>query len=176
MPLTDRTIINLKPAAKPYKKYDSGGLHLFVSPSGGKLWRLTYRYGGKEKLLSLGAYPAVSLAKARQRRDEARTLLADGIDPSEYKKEMKRVVREVTENSFEVVAREWHVKFRETWTEEHGGKILARLEKDIFPYVGQMPIMEIKPPDLLKAVRHIESRGALETAHRALQTCGKIFR
>ena len=176
MPLTDRAVINLKPKPKPYKKYDSGGLHLYVSPSGGKLWRLTYRHDGKEKLLSLGAYPAVSLAKARQRRDDARVLLADDIDPGEYKKEMKKVVREVTENSFEVVAREWHVKFRESWTEEHGGKILARLEKDLFPFVGKTPVSEIKPPDLLDAIRHIEARGALETAHRAMQICGKIFR
>lgn len=176
MALTDRAVVNLKPKAKAYKKYDSGGLHLYVSPSGGKLWRLTYRHGGKEKLLSLGAYPAVTLAKARQRRDEARVLLADDIDPAEHKKEMQKIVREVTENSFEVVAREWHVKFRDSWTEEHGGKILARLEKDIFPHVGKNPIGEIKPPELLAAIRHIEARGALETAHRALQICGKIFR
>lgn len=176
MPLTDRAVVNLKPKAKAYKKYDAGGQHLYVSPSGGKLWRLTYRHGGKEKLLSLGAYPAVTLAKARQRRDEARVLLADDIDPAEHKKEMQKIVREVTENSFEVVAREWHVKFRDSWTEEHGGKILARLEKDIFPHVGKNPIGEIKPPELLAAIRHIEARGALETAHRALQICGKIFR
>ena len=159
MPLTDRAIVNMKRKAKAYKKYDSGGLHLYVSPSGGKLWRLTYRHGGKEKLLSLGAYPAVTLAKARQRRDEARVLLADDIDPAEHKKEMQKIVREVTENNFEVVAREWHVKFRDSWTEEHGGKILARLEKDIFPHVGKNPIGEIKPPELLAGNPHPDGWG-----------------
>lgn len=176
MPLTDRAIVNLKPREKAYKKSDSAGLHLYVSPSGGKLWRFAYRFGEKQKLLSLGAYPDVALAKARQKRDDARAMLADGIDPGEHKKEMKKVLREVTENSFEIVAREWHIKFRGSWTEEHGGKILARLEKDVFPYVGTLPIGEIKPSTLLAAIRHIESRGALETAHRTLQICGKIFR
>ena len=176
MPLTDRAIINLKSSTKAYKKYDSNGLYLFVSPSGGKLWRFGYHHTGKEKVLSIGPYPLVTLANARAKRDEARQLLLDGIDPMAHKKEMGKIVREVAENSFEEVGREWQLKFSNTWTRDHGDKILARLEKDIFPVIGKQSVNMVRPVDLLVAIRRIEERGALETAHRALQICGKIFR
>lgn len=137
---------------------------------------MAYRFNGKTKTLSFGAYPAVGLKKARDLRDEAKALLADGIDPSEYKKEMKKLVVEQTGNSFEMIAREWHLKFRETWTPSYAASIVARLELNVFPYLGKTPIATIKPADVLAVIRIIEARGALETAHRVLQICGKVFR
>ena len=175
MKLTDRTIANLKATGKAHKHFDGGGLYMYVSPTGGKLWRMVYRVGGKQNVVCFGAYPAVTLKRARERRDDIKTLLAEGIDPGAHAKEMQKMSVK-SADTFEGVAREWHVKFRHTWSEGHGGKILARLEKDIFPKIGAMPIASIKPMNLLEAIRHIESRGALETARRALQTCGKILR
>ena len=188
MPLTDTAIRNAKPADKPVRLFDGGGLYLAVSPSGGKWWRLKYRYGGKEKRLSLGVYPDVPLAGrkdkttgewiggARDKRDEARRLLADGIDPGENRKVLKSARVERAANSFEVVAREWFAKYATTWAANHGDRIIRRLERDIFPWIGGRPIAEISAPELLGAARRIESRGALETAHRALANCGQVFR
>jgi len=175
MKLTDRTIANLKTTGKAHKHFDGGGLYIFVSPTGGKLWRMVYRVDGKQKVASFGAYPAVTLRRARERRDKIKTLLADSIDPGIHLKEARKASA-ASEDTFESVAREWHVKFLHTWSEGHGGKILIRLVKDIFPIIGSLPIASIKPVKLLEAINHIESRGALETARRALQTCGKIFR
>jgi integrase len=176
MSLTDPAIRNAKPTAKPVRLFDGGGLYLEVAPSGGKWWRIKYRFGGKEKRLSLGVYPDVGLKEARERRDESRKLLADGIDPGENRKAQKLARADLDANSFEVVAREWFAKFEPTWTEGHSSKILARLERDIFPWVGYRPVSEVKPPELLACVRRVETRGALETAHRALQNCGQVFR
>ncbi len=176
MSLTDRQILALKPKAKPYKVFDGGGLHIYVSTAGGKLWRMTYRHNGTTRLLSFGAYPAVTLKMARDCRDDAKALLAKGIDPSDYKKTMKKLADTLAENTFEAIAREWHVKFSETWTEKHRKNIMARLEKDVFPFIGKKPIAAIKAPDLLEIVRHVESRGAYETTHRAIQYCGSVFR
>ena len=176
MSLTDRAITNLKTTGKVQKHFDGGGLHIYVSPSGGKLWRMAYRFNGKAKTLSFGAYPAISLKRARDLRDEAKALLADGIDPSEYKKEMKKLAVEQTGNSFEMIAREWHLKFRETWTPSYAASVISRLERNVFPYLGKVPIATIKPADVLAVIRRIEARGALETAHRILQICGKVFR
>ena len=173
--LTDRAIINLKPKEKGYKRSDSGGLHLFVSPSGGKLWRLKYRFNGKEKLLSLGSYPTVTLARARQRREEAKVLLSEGIDPSEHKKTVQSCPEGESPNSFERLAREWHLRQRNGWSQSHGDRILTRLENDVFPFIGKKDIAEIKPLELLEVIRRIEDRGALETAHRTLQNCRKVF-
>jgi integrase len=155
---------------------DSGGLYLEVSPGGGKWWRLKYRFDGKEKRLSLGTYPDVSLKSARARRDDARTLLADGVDPGEQRKAMKAARGDRAANSFEVVGREWFGKYSPNWAPSHADKIIERLERDIFPWIGGRPIAEIKAPELLACLRRIEGRGALETAHRALQNCGQIFR
>ncbi len=175
MPLTDTAIRNAKPADKPRKLADEKGLFLLVTPKGGKWWRLKYRVAGKEKLLSLGTYPEVTLKEAREKRDEARKQLGQGLDPSETRKAMK-AAQTTDADSFEVVAREWHTKFSPNWTPEHCERIIRRFERDIFPWIGKRPIREITAPDLLTCLRRIESRGALDTAHRAHQNCGQVFR
>ncbi|HYW91863.1 MAG TPA: integrase arm-type DNA-binding domain-containing protein [Gammaproteobacteria bacterium] len=176
MPLTDTAIRNAKPGDKARKLFDGGGLYLEVAPTGGKWWRLKYRYGGKEKRLSLGVYPDVSLKDARDRRDEARKLLANDIDPSENRKATKAAKVERAANSFEAVAREWYAKHSPNWSANHGDRIIRRLERDIFPWLGGKPIADITAPQLLEVIRRIEQRGALETAHRALGNCGQVFR
>ncbi|MBI1732039.1 MAG: integrase arm-type DNA-binding domain-containing protein [Gammaproteobacteria bacterium] len=186
--LTDTAIRNAKPGSKPIRLYDSGGLYLEVSPSGGKWWRFKYRFAGKEKRLSLGVYPEVPLARrkdlssgesidgARERRDKARRLLADGIDPSENRKAIRGARQERSANSFEVVTREWFAKQSPNWAEYHAKRILRRFERDIFPWIGGRPIAEVTAPELLGVLRRFEDRGVLETAHRALGACGQVFR
>ena len=174
--LTDTAIRKVKPGDKPIRMFDGGGLYLEVSPAGGKWWRLKYRFDGKEKRLSLGVYPDVGLKDARERRDANRKLLAAGIDLSENRKAMKSVRAERASNSFEVVTREWFAKYSPNWSEHHRDRMIRRFERDIFPWMGGRPIAEITAPELLAVVRRIESRGALETAHRALGTCGQVFR
>lgn len=176
MSLTDTTIRNAKPGKKPVKLVDEKGLYLLISPSGGKWWRLDYRYSGKRKTLSMGIYPEVSLKDARSRRDDARKQLANGIDPSERRKAIKAAQINKAGNSFEVIAREWHAKQAPGWVENHGSRIIRRLERDIFPWLGGRAIAEVTAPELLSTLRRIENRGAVETAHRALQNCGQIFR
>jgi integrase len=176
MPLTDTTIRNAKPAAKPVRLFDRDGLYLEVSPSGGKWWRFKYRYARKEKRLSLGVYPDVDLKKARRRTRDARELLTDGVDPGENRKATKAAREDRAANSFEIIAREWIAKQMPTWAKNHGGRILARFERDIFPWIGGRAIAEVTAPDLLATVRRIEGRGALETAHRALGNCGQVIR
>ncbi|THF64246.1 tyrosine-type recombinase/integrase [Pseudothauera rhizosphaerae] len=176
MALTDTAIRAAKPAEKPVKLFDEKGLYLELSPAGGKWWRLKYRFGGKEKRISLGTYPDVGLKQARERRDEARKLLADGIDPGEHRKAQKAAGEERAANSFEVVAREWYAKMAATWVPSHGEKIIRRLERDIFPWLGRKPVGDIGSPELLATIRKIEDRGRLETAHRALQNCSQVFR
>lgn len=176
MPLTDILCKTAKPKEKPYKLADSAGMFLLVSPSGSKYWRLKYRFAGKEKLLALGVYPEVSLKEARDKRDIARKQISAGIDPSQNKKEEKLQIIIKTENSFESVAREWHIKQKASWTEKQGIKVLRRLEMDIFPAIGSKTIEEITAPELLSALRAAEERGATYTAHQNLQTCGRIFR
>lgn len=176
MPLTDTTIRNAKPKDKPYRMFDAGGLYLEVAPSGGKWWRLKYRADGKEKRISLGTYPDVSLKDAREKRDKERKLLASGIDPGINRKAEKASRGERALNSFEVVGREWFEKFSPGWVEAHSTKIISRLERDIFPWLGNKPVAEITAPELLAVLRKIENRGALETAHRTLGNCGQIFR
>jgi len=176
MSLTDTTVRNAKPGEKTARIFDGGGLYLEVAPSGGKWWRLKYRHGGKEKRLSLGVYPDVSLKDARQRRDDARKLLANDIDPAENRKAVKAARVERAGNSFEVIAREWYAKNSPNWAENHGKRILQRFERDLFPWIGGRPIAEITAPELLAVLRRIEARGAVETAHRAHQNCGQVFR
>jgi integrase len=176
MPLTEIAVRKAKASAKPARLFDSGGLYLEIAPSGGKWWRFKYRFGEKEKRLSLGVYPEVSLKAARAKRDDARRLLAEGIDPSEHRQQSKNTIAAKAANSFEAVAREWFAKFSENWVDTHSSKILRRLERDLFPWLGTRPINSIAAPELLSALRRIESRGALETAHRAMQNCGQVFR
>ncbi|MEO5326877.1 MAG: integrase arm-type DNA-binding domain-containing protein [Magnetococcus sp. THC-1_WYH] len=176
MPLTDTSIKQAKPKEKPFRLSDSGGLYLEVAPSGGKLWRLKFRFGGKEKRLAFGVYPEVSLKQARERRDDARRLLAEGIDPGEHRKITRAMDKSRTEDTFEAVAREWFSKYSPTWAETHSSKIIRRLEMDVFPWLGGRPVKEISALELLTVLRRIEDRGALDTAHRAKQNCGQVFR
>lgn len=176
MALTDLAVRSAKPKEKPYKLADEKGLYLLVNPAGSKLWRLKYRFDGKEKLIALGAYSEFSLREARDRRDEARKHLANGIDPGALRQQQKAVQTEDGTNSFEAVALEWYAKFSKDWARSHAEKIHRRLERDIFPWIGKRPIAEIDAPTLLAVLRRIESRGALETAHRAHQNCGQVFR
>lgn len=176
MALTNTAIKNAKPKEKAYKISDEKGLFLLVHPNGSKYWRLKYRFGGIEKLLALGVYPDITLADARQRRDDARRLLANNVDPGEVKQQSKRALKESVANSFEAIAREWFAKHKHTWVPSHAEKILYRLEKDIFPWMGSRPIADIKPPELLSVIRRTESRGALDTAKRIRQNCGQVFR
>jgi hypothetical protein len=174
MPLTDTAVRSAKPQAKSVKLFDGGGLYLEVSPTGGKWWRWKYRYNGKENRLSFGIYPDVSLKSAREKRDAARQQLAANVDPSAARKAEKLTQAGAT--SFEAIAREWHAKFSPGWAKSHEDRILRRLERDLFPWLGRRPIAEIKAPELLAVLRRIESRGALETAHRAMHNCGQVFR
>jgi len=176
MTLTDTTIRNAKPKAKAYKIYAGEGLFLLVSPKGGKWWRFKYRVQGKEQLLSLGTYPEIGLKLARERCAQARKDMENGIDPAVNRKAIKFAQAENIENSFESVAREWISKRSSIWADSHTSKIIRRLELDIFPWIGKRPINEIKPPEILSVLRRIENRGAVDTAHRALQNCGQIFR
>ncbi|WP_069706140.1 tyrosine-type recombinase/integrase [Burkholderia seminalis] len=176
MALTDLAVRNAKPSTKQQKLFDGGGLHLLVTPVGGKRWVLKYRFGGKEKSLALGMYPDVSLSDARRRRDGAREKLAAGIDPSDAKKAEKRTARLSAENSFEAVAREWHAKYAPSWSEGHGDRILRRLDIDAFPWIGGKPIADLEPPDVLDALRRVEKRGALETAHRLQANISQVCR
>lgn len=176
MALTDTAIKAAKPKDKPFKLGDSGGLYLEISPAGGKLWRLKYRIEGREKRLALGAYPEISLADARERRDTARKELAAGIDPGVAKKAAKAARAAKNANSFEVIAREWHERQRPNWSGANAKKLLAMLENDAFPWFGKKPIADLRAPDILAAVRKVEARGALESAHTVLQTCGRVIR
>jgi integrase len=167
-----------KPQSKDVKFYDGGGLYLLITPKGSKHWNLKYRFGGKEKKLSFGAYPALSLTDARQRREDAKKLLANGIDPGEMKKTLKVTGKEVAANTFEAISRQWHLKFSSAgkWSAGHSADILHRLEKDIFPPLGSRPISTIKPKELLIVLERVASRGALDSAHRLRYHCGMIFR
>jgi integrase len=176
MALTDTAIRNAKPGAKPVKIFDERGLFLIVTPSGGKWWRLKYRFECKEKLLSLGVYPDVGLKDARERREAARKLLAGGVDPSVNRKAQKAIRQVQAANSFELVSREWYEKRAPTWVPAHGIRIIRRLERDIFPHIGDRPIADLDAQALLGVIRRIEQRGALETAHRAMSNCSQVFR
>ncbi|HCC54224.1 MAG TPA: integrase [Desulfobulbaceae bacterium] len=175
VPLTDTKIRTIKPTENPQKLFDGGGLFLLVTPTGGKLWRLKYRFGGIEKLLSLGTYPQTSLAEARQKRDQASALMANGVNPGDTKKAQKAASSQETE-TFEVIAREWYTKFAPSWAPSHGNKIIRRLELYVFPWLGDRAIKSITAPELLTALRRIEAKGTLETAHRTQQNCGQVFR
>jgi len=174
--LTDTRIRNTKPEKKPIRLYDERGLYLEISPAGGKWWRLKYRMEGKEKRLSLGTYPEVGLKEARDRRDEARKLIADRIDPSEHRKANRAASMDRAANSFEVVTREWFGKFSTEWAPSHRDRVLRLFERDIFLVIGGRPVSEVTSPELLTALRRIEDRGALDTAHRARGICGQVFR
>lgn len=175
MKLKATTISKAKAEVKPYKLSDGGGLFISIQPNGSKYWRLKYRYGGKEKLLALGVYPDVSLAQARTRRDEARKLLANEIDPGEAKQSKKKQDKIAIENSFEAIAREWHALNTPRWTANHAYDVLRSLEKEVFPVFGDAPISGIDAPTVLDAIRKIEGRKALDVAGRVLQRVRVVF-
>ncbi|MFV8628926.1 tyrosine-type recombinase/integrase, partial [Ralstonia pseudosolanacearum] len=176
MPLTDLSVRNAKPQDKPYRLADGLGMYLEVMPNGAKYWRLKYRIAGKEKRLALGVYPGVGLAQARTARDDARRLIAVGTDPSQARKEAKLATTTARTHTFEVVAREWHEKQRATWVPTYATKVLHSLETDVFPDLGARPIAEITAPQMLTALRKVESRNALETVARLQQRCSAVFR
>jgi integrase len=175
MALSDTKLRTLKPTDKPYKVTDEKGLFLLVTVAGGKLWRFKYRILGKEKLLSLGAYPDVSLADARQVRDDARKVIAAGSDPSDLRKAAKEGRAEKAANSFEVVARSWLKSYASNLSPVTAEKNVRLFERDIFPWIGDKPIADLKPKEILDTARRIEARGAVDTAKRAIQLCGQVF-
>lgn len=178
-PLTDLQVSKAKPKPDEYKLSDGGGLHLLVTPSGGKLWRLQYRFSGKQKTLAIGQYPAISLADARQRREDARKLLASSQDPAAIKKIQRATEEEqaaIAGATFEVVAREWFAKNEPIWSGGHATTVINRLNHDVFPDLGKKPVIEIKAADVRSILLKIGARGATETGQRVKIICGQIFR
>lgn len=176
MPLTDTAIRALKPDTKPFKRADGGGLNLQVNPNGSKLWRLAYRFEGRQKLLSGGRYPEVSLAQARSWRDEAKAALAKGLDPSDERKREKRHAALAALNDFETVAREWYDSRKPKWSERYARITLRRIEADIFLALGRIPISKIEPADILATIRRVEARGSVDMARRLNNHIGEIFK
>ena len=188
MPLTDTAIRKAMPGPKTRKLSDGKGLYLELSPAGGRWWRLKYRIAGVEKRISLGTYPETSLKAAREKMEEARALVAQGIDPSQARKAAKQEAAHQDEQaqreaqglplhgSFESVAREWFDTRKDEWATTYAKKIFRRLEADVFPWLGKLPMPNITPPMVLDMLRKAENRGAIETAHRVLETCGQVFR
>ena len=178
MPLTDPKVRQSKPRNKPYKLSDGNGLYLQVQPSGSKYWRLAYRFAEKQKTLALGIYPEITLANARKKRDDAKSYLSKGIDPSNLmsKKVRKRAEVENLENSFESIAREWHEQQKGGWSKNHWERVLVSLENEAFPDIGSFPIQYLTAPHVLAILRKVEKRGALEVAARLLQRCSAVFR
>lgn len=176
MKLNARQVDAAKPREKAYKLADGAGLYLEVVPSGSRYWRMKYRFNGKEKRMAFGVYPAVSLAQARALRDDAKKKLAEGIDPSLAKKEEKLVRDVQLNNTFQAVALEWHGTKVSRWSEGYASDIIEAFNKDIFPYIGQQPVNEIKPLVLLNVLRRIESRGATDKAKKVRQRCSEVFR
>ncbi len=175
MPLSDAKARNAKPRLKPYKIADGDGLFLVITQSGSKYWRLRYFFGGKEKLLALGVYPDVSLADAREKRAQARKVLAAGNDPGEVKKETKRQDVIKRTNEFETIAQEWFQKREDEWATSYSVRLRKQIERHILPKLGNRPVAEITAPEVLEMLRVIEGRGTLETAHRMMQVTGQIF-
>jgi integrase len=181
MPLTDVQIRNAKPGSKPRRLWDGNGLYLEVMPSGSKLWRFKYRFAGKEKRLSLGAYPTVPLSSfdedtkgARQECARLKGVLARGIDPADERKR-EEAQRQAAAETFEAIAREWFVRFKHTLSPAYAVEVLRRLESDVFPWIGAMQMQDISAPTLLSVVRRIEDRGAAETARRQLQKISQVY-
>jgi integrase len=176
MKLTDTRICNAKPTTKAYKLSDGGGMYLLITPDGARYWRLDYRFAGRRRTLALGVYPIVTLSDARIRREEARRLLNQNLDPNAVKKATRRAAKLASDNTFEAVARQWLAKQRSRLAPRYCALLLARLEADIFPQIGPRPVADIDAPELLEALRKIEKRGAIETAQRLRQICGQVFR
>ncbi len=173
MALTDIKVKSIKPTDKSVKVTDGQGMFLLVKPSGAKYWRFQYRFSGKQKVLALGVYPTISLADARRKRDEARKLISNGIDPSEKKKEDK--IEQSGALTFEAVARNWHANNKK-WSEDHSKRVLKSLEDNLFPFIGKRNIADLKTRDLLAPVRTVEMSGRIEVASRLQQRTTAIMR
>lgn len=176
MPLTNAKVRDAQPGEKQRKIFDEKGLHLVISPTGSKLWRLKYRFAGKEKTLSLGPWPEVSLTKARRDALSARTLLVDGIDPSAVKQERKAATRVATEGTLRAVAGDWIDRMGAGWSAKTRDRVRANLEADVFPYLGDEAVERVTAPEILRVLRRIESRGAVDMAHRTRQRLSQMFR
>lgn len=174
--LTDTAIRTLKPAARVVKKSDGGGLFLQVESNGSKLWRIAYRFHGKQKTLSGGAYPTITLADARKWRDTVKGQLARGEDPSLVRKQERIAARGGNDRSFEAVTRSWHASRKAAWDSHYAGRVLKRFEDDVFPRIGSLDINDVDSLVLLDMLRQIEARGVIETTHRIKNYCGKVFR
>ncbi|EPM65623.1 integrase family protein, partial [Pseudomonas syringae pv. actinidiae ICMP 18886] len=175
MALTDTALRTAKPRDKLYRLADAQGLCIEVTPSGGKLWRLRYRFDGKAKMLSLGIYPAITLAQARERREAARRMLAQGVDPSAHKQQEKTAAAAQV-LTMELLAREWYDYNRPRWAPATSSKVLQYLESDIFPVIGRQPASEVQRPELVELVRKIEKREAFNVARKVRQWLSQIFR
>ncbi|ENB7488838.1 tyrosine-type recombinase/integrase [Citrobacter koseri] len=175
MKLTARQISTAKPTEKPYKLSDGGGLYLLVNPNGSRYWRMKYRYAGKEKLLSIGVYPDVTLAEARDKRTEAKRMLAAGDDPSEVKQAAREAKSLAVNNCFELLALEWHEHKKPNWSSGYADDILEYLKKDIFPYIGKKAVTDIKPMTMLSVLKKMEERGVLDKLKKTRQACRQIF-
>lgn len=174
--LTDTAIRKAKPTEKAYKLTDERGLHLMVRPTGGKLWQLRYRHEGAEKTASLGSYPDVGLTEARNKRDALRKLIAQGVDPIQAKRADKLRRDEAKAHTFESVAREWFEHWKHDKSARHAGYVIARLEADVFPVLGARPVAEVEAPELVRMLKKIAERGAVDIAKRCLQMSGQVFR
>ncbi|EHE5993992.1 tyrosine-type recombinase/integrase [Salmonella enterica] len=175
MKLTARQISTAKPTEKPYKLSDGGGLYLLVNPNGSRYWRMKYRYAGKEKLLSIGVYPDVTLAEARDKRTQAKRILAAGDDPSEVKQAEREAKNLAVNSSFELLALEWHEHKKPNWSSGYADDIMEYLRKDIFPYIGKKAITDIKPITMLSVLKKMEERGVLDKLKKTRQACRQIF-
>ncbi|HHR5697294.1 TPA: tyrosine-type recombinase/integrase [Klebsiella michiganensis] len=175
MKLTARQVDTSKPKDKPYKLSDGGGLYLLVNPNGSRYWRLKYRIAGKEKLLALGVYPDITLAEARQKRADAKKVLAAGGDPGQEKQEEKQAKEQAVANSFERLAMEWHSHKSTSWSEGYAEHLLMYLRKDIFPFIGQKAITDISQVEMLNVLRKMEQRGVLDKLKKTRQACRQIF-
>jgi len=176
MALTALQAKQAKPRDKDYKLSDEKGMYLHVKKNGSKYWRLKYRMDGKERLLALGVYPDTDLKKARDKRDDARRLLADNIDPNAVKQNSKKARRQALSDSFEVVSLEWYAKQHPHWSKSHSDRVLRSIQRDLIPHIGSKPLNDLSPVDILHALRKVEARGAIETAHRVKQVAGQVFR
>ena len=176
MALTDAKVRSAKPQDRNYKLYDSDGLFLFVTTSGGRLWRFKYRFAGKEKVMALGPYPRVGLQEARRKRNAARETLDELRDPGAEKAAKKRAVRDAAVYTFEVVAREWHEAQVERWSELYAQQVMTRFENEVFPQVGRRPLAEIEPKEMLAVLKVVEKRGVIETTRRLRSACSSVFR
>lgn len=175
MSLSDTAIKNAKPQDKPFKVTDEKGMYLLVHSNGSKYFRLDYRFNGKRKTLALGTYPETTLKEARENRDTAKKQINDGIDPSEHRKTEKLTATTNAANSFEAIALEWFGRHMADKSESHKKRTLSLMQRDLFPSLNK-PLAEIKPPELLATIRKIEARGAVESAHKAMQLCAQVFR